>query len=73
MGSEGLANGLRPALDPLLSFKPLGVENAGVAIDVRSQEMQMIEAAVTLLSWHLRGLIGMAWRRIHKNQCMCHP
>ena len=29
MRSEGLANGLRPALNPLLSFEPLGIEDAG--------------------------------------------
>jgi len=35
--------------------------------------MQMIQAVVMLLSCRLRSLPGVAWRRIHKNQCMRHP
>jgi hypothetical protein len=34
--------------------------------------MQMIQAVVMLLACHLRSLPGVAWRRIHKNQCL-HP
>jgi len=56
-----------------LELEPIRVENAGAAIDVRCQVMQMIQAIIMLLSWHGRSLTGTVWWRIHKKRCMRHP
>jgi hypothetical protein len=52
-----------------LELESTGVENAGAAIDVRGQVMQMIEAIIMLLSWHGRSLTGIVWWLIHKRRC----
>ena len=45
-----------------LKFEPIGVENAGGAIEARCQVMQMIQALVMLLSLHLRSACCSAAR-----------